>query len=135
MKEIVLTIDDPPIDFKELIAIVKSLFQKGKTTKLSVMFQCEFKQVRENNAVDIEEPSATQQPATQQPATQQPATQQSATQQPATQPLTQTVGGRKRTRTGTVREPPAARITRQVAQEEQIEVATDNHIMALTQRL
>ena len=114
MKEIVLTIEELANDFKELIEIVKSLFQRGKTTNLSVMFQCEFKQIRENIAVGGEE-QATQQPATQ-------------------QPLNQVAGGRKRKATG-MREAPAARHTRQVIQEEQIEVATDNHILALTTRL
>ena len=114
MKEIVLTIETLADDFRELIEIVKSLFQKGKTTNLSVVFQCEFKQIREVIAVGGEEP-VTQQPATQ-------------------QPLNQSAGGRKRKATGT-REAPAARHARQVIQEEQIEVATDNHILALTTRL
>ena len=38
MKEIVLTIEELANNFKELIEIVKSLFQRGKTTNLSIIF-------------------------------------------------------------------------------------------------
>ena len=38
IKKIVLTIEELANDFKELIEIVKSLFQRGKTINLSVIF-------------------------------------------------------------------------------------------------
>ena len=97
-------------DIRELSSVVSSLFQKRKTTNLTVIVTNDLKQMKKTLGVVAH------------------------IEAPTTQAAPPPSKGRKRTQTGTVRETTTTREGRQIIIHEELETASGNHILALTSR-